>query len=356
MHEGDLQTEQALPRLGVDQLRAGRRELRNRRADVVHLVGDVVHPGAPFRQEPPDGRVLPERGEELDPVVAHADRRRLDALLLDAGSMLEPAAEQPLVRLHRLVEVRHGNADVMDASSVHRCDAIRASVQGGSMGRRLPLALLLLAATLAGCGGSGSNGEASKSASTILADARRAALAADSVRVAGTIRDAGQAIGLDLTVAKGNGGGTMTIQGSKVDVVRVGDTAYIRARADFYSRVGATPAAGRLLAGKWLKLPTSTPNFAQLVQFTDLNAFVTQALKSDGTVTKGAEKTVGGQKAIELKSSRGGSLFVAASGKPYPIEFVGGGTASGTVTLSDWGSAKAPSAPKNAIDINALGK
>jgi hypothetical protein len=234
--------------------------------------------------------------------------------------------------------------------------AVRASVLGSSMGRRLPLALLFLAGTLAGCGGSGSNGEASKSASAILADARRAALAADSVRVSGTIRDAGQTIGLDLSIAKGDGGGTMTIQGSKVDVVRVGSTAYVRAGADFYRQVGAGSAAGRLLAGKWLKVPTSTPNFAQLVELTDLHTFVAQALKPEGTVTKDAEKTVAGQKAIELKSSRGGSLFIATRGKPYPVEFVGGGTSSGTVTLSDWGAAKAPSAPKNAIDINALGR
>jgi hypothetical protein len=227
------------------------------------------------------------------------------------------------------------------------------------MGRRLPLALLLPAVALAGCGGgSGSNGEASKSAPAILADARQAALSADSVRVSGTIHDAGQTIGLDLSITKGDGGGTMTIQGSKVDVVRIGNTAYIRAGADFYRKVGAGAAAGGLLAGKWLKLPTSTPNFAQLVELTDLHAFVAQALKPDGTVTKGDEKTVDGQKAIELKSSKGGSLFVATTGKPYPIEFVGGGgsTSSGKVTLSEWGAAKAPTAPTSSIDINKLGK
>lgn len=225
------------------------------------------------------------------------------------------------------------------------------------MGRRLPLVLLLLpAAALGGCGGSGSNGEASKSASAILADARQAALAADSVRISGTIHDAGQTIALDLSLTNGDGGGTMTIQGSKVGVIRAGNTAYIRAGADFYSKVGAGAAAGQLLAGKWLKLPTSTPNFAQLIELTDLHAFVAQALNAPGTVTKGAEKTVDGQKAIELKSSKGGSLFVATSGKPYPVEFVGSGTSSGTVTLSDWGTTKAPSAPKNSIDINALGK
>lgn len=226
------------------------------------------------------------------------------------------------------------------------------------MGRRLPLALLLsLVAILAGCGGSGSSGEASKSVSEILADARQAALSAESVHISGTIHDAGQTIGLDLTLGKGDGGGTMTIQGSKVDVIRVGNTAYLRAGAPFYQQVGAGAAAGRLLAGKWLKLPTSTPNFRQLVELTDLHAFVSQALKPNGTVTKGDEKSVDGQKAIELKSSKGGSLLVATTGTPYPLEFVGGnGTSSGTVKLTDWGTAKAPGAPKNAIDIGALGK
>src|SRR5689334_15474527 len=148
----------------------------------------------------------------------------------------------------------------------------RCSVPGGSMGRRLPLALLLLlAATLAGCGGSGSNGESSKSAAAILADARQAALAADSVRVSGTIHDVGQTIGLDLSITKGDGGGTMTIRGSKVDVIRAGNTAYIRAGADFYKQVGAGSAAGRLLAGKWLKVPSSNPDFSPLVELTDLN-------------------------------------------------------------------------------------
>lgn len=123
MHEGDLQTEQALPGLGVDQLRAGRLQLRERGGDVVYLVGDVMHPGAPLCEEPADRRVLREGGQELDPVVPHPHRRGLDPLCLDPGAVLEPAPEQALVGLHRLVEVRHRNADVVDAASVHGRDA-----------------------------------------------------------------------------------------------------------------------------------------------------------------------------------------------------------------------------------------
>jgi hypothetical protein len=353
MHEGDLQAEQALPRLGVDQLDSRRCQLGERHGDVVDLVGDVVHPRPPFREKSADRRVIAERGEELDPAVADAHRRRLDPLLLDAGPVLEPAAEQPLVRLHRLVEVRHGDANVVDAASDHGRDA---SVRV-SMGRRFRLALLLLAASLAaGCGGSSSNGEASKSPSAILADARQAALAADSVRIVGSVRNAGEAISLDLSVAQRSGGGTMTLDGSRVEFVRAGNAAYIRAGAAFYRRFGAGAAPVKLLADRWVKVPVTTPNFAELVSLTDLYSFVTQSLSTKGKVMKGAVKTVDGQKAIELRSSHGGSLYIAANGKPYPIEFTSRVAPAGTVRLSEWDSAKAPAAPKNAIDINKLGK
>jgi hypothetical protein len=219
------------------------------------------------------------------------------------------------------------------------------------------IVLLAAAAVLqAGCGGSGSgSSEASKSASAILADARQAARTAGSVRVAGTIHDSGQTIGLDLRITPKGGGGTMTIQGSKVDIIRSGASVYIRAPASFYEKVGAGKAAGQLLDGKWLKAPASTPDFRDLSQLTDLNQFTAQALKPEGTVEKGKEATVDGQKAIELKDSKGGSLFVATKGKPYPVEFEGSGSSGGKVTLTDWGKSVDAKAPKSAIDISQLG-
>jgi hypothetical protein len=39
--------------------------------------------------------------------------------------MLEPSAEDPLVRRHRLVEVFDRNAEVMDPASLHAGDATR---------------------------------------------------------------------------------------------------------------------------------------------------------------------------------------------------------------------------------------
>src|SRR5262249_56294584 len=100
------------------------------------------------------------------------------------------------------------------------------------MGRRLlPLTFLLAVTALAGCGGSRSSDEASKDVSAIVADARQAALAAQSVRIVGKVHNARQTISLDLSLAQNRGGGTVTLNGAKADVIRVGKTAYIRADA-----------------------------------------------------------------------------------------------------------------------------
>src|SRR4051794_32225692 len=109
VHECDLQPEHAPPRLRVDQLDTLFRELGECRRDIVHLVGDVVHARPALGEEPPDRRVVAERREQLDPASAEAQRRRLDALVLDPFPVLEAAAEQPLVRIHGGVEVLDGD-------------------------------------------------------------------------------------------------------------------------------------------------------------------------------------------------------------------------------------------------------
>ncbi|HZS23749.1 MAG TPA: hypothetical protein VFA30_02065 [Gaiellaceae bacterium] len=219
-------------------------------------------------------------------------------------------------------------------------------------------ALLLLAVTtaaLAGCGGgSSSNGEASKSPAQILADAKQAAHDAGSVRISGTIHDSGQTIGVDLSLTSAASGGSLTLHGSKVDIVRVGRTVYIRGGAAFYKSVGAG-TAGSLLAGKWLKAPTTAQDFSSLAALTQLDAFLTQVLKPSGKISKGGESTVDGQKTIQLKDGQGGSLFVATTGKPYPVELSGSSGRQGELKLTDWGAATAPTAPKHAIDISKLG-
>src|SRR5690242_19093342 len=70
MDERDLEPEQPAPRAFVDQFRALRGQLVERGADVVDLVGHVVHAGPALGEELPDRRVVAERGEQLDAVGA----------------------------------------------------------------------------------------------------------------------------------------------------------------------------------------------------------------------------------------------------------------------------------------------
>jgi len=119
MHEGDLQAEHPAPGLGVDQLGAALLEVAEDDPDVLDLVGDVVHAGASAGEELADRRVVPERGEQLDPTPSDPDRRGLDSLLLDASPMLEPAAEEALVRRDGLVEVEDRDPHMMDPARIH---------------------------------------------------------------------------------------------------------------------------------------------------------------------------------------------------------------------------------------------
>lgn len=126
MHERDLQAEQAPPRLLVDQLRTFGGQPLERTDDVVDLVRDVMHPRAPLREELADRRIAAERREQLDPALPEPHRRRFDALVLDPFPMLEPTAEEALVRRDSGIEVLDGDADVMNRACLHPGDATAA--------------------------------------------------------------------------------------------------------------------------------------------------------------------------------------------------------------------------------------
>jgi hypothetical protein len=105
MDERDLEAEQTRTRVFVDQVRARTRKLGQRRIEIAHLVGDVVHPRPSLREEATDGRVFCEWLEQLDAALADPDRRRTDALILHRRAVLDLRAEKPLVRRESRVEV-----------------------------------------------------------------------------------------------------------------------------------------------------------------------------------------------------------------------------------------------------------
>jgi DNA-binding beta-propeller fold protein YncE len=74
-----------------------------------------------------------------------------------------------------------------------------------------------------------------------------------------------------------------------------------------------------------------------------------------GTLTKGASSTLGGQPVVAVTSSKGGTMYVATTGKPYPLEVSkNSGGQTGKVTFSDYNKSFTITAPANSINIEQL--
>ena len=124
MHEGHLETEEPRPGLPIDQLGARSGKLGEGHAEVLDLVGDVMHAGPALGEEPPHRGVLLQGLEQLHAAVADPERSRTHALLLHCRLMLDMRSEEALVRAQSGVEILDRDTDVMDPPRLHAGDAI----------------------------------------------------------------------------------------------------------------------------------------------------------------------------------------------------------------------------------------
>jgi hypothetical protein len=222
----------------------------------------------------------------------------------------------------------------------------------------LALAVLALAAG-AGCGssssGSADNGVAAKSPVEILNVTKTAADSASAVHVSGSLVAGGSPITLDLSLVRGKGGkGKISENGLSFELIQLNGTAYISGSAEFYKHF-AGGAAAALLQGKWLKASSTSGSLAALASLTDLQKLIDTALARRGILVKGSKTTISGQPAIPVTdTSQNGSLYVATTGQPYPIQISKNGAGGGKIAFAEWNKPIAIAAPANAVDISAL--
>jgi hypothetical protein len=217
--------------------------------------------------------------------------------------------------------------------------------------RRSAGSALAVVALLAGCGGSRANGDAEKPAAQVFADAQRAALSASSVHVHGSVLDGAKRLHVDLRLVKGSGGkGTMAEGGVSFDLVRVGRDAYLRG-SDAFLRGFAGKGGQQLLHGKWLKGPAASADLKGLLPLTDLAKLFNAAFGSHGKLRNAGETSYDGRDAIAVVDvTKGGTLYVASTGTPYPIAIVDAKEKT-AVHFDDWNKPATVTAPKGAIDI-----
>lgn len=217
------------------------------------------------------------------------------------------------------------------------------------------MAVLGVALALAACGGSGGNGVASKSPDQILNAASNAMIGAKSFRASVSGKIGGSTLDgqLDLVANKG-ASGTFTAGHGVLDLVVTGGTIYMRGNSAIWDLLTHNTAAGQLLGGRWVKASASDTSLSGVTDLAQLNFtnFTHAIRQDDGTVTKGSTSTVNGQKVIALHSSKGGTIYVATTGKPYLVSSVGGTIGSGT--FSDYGHSFSIKPPSHAINIAQL--
>jgi hypothetical protein len=210
-----------------------------------------------------------------------------------------------------------------------------------------------VAGAISACGGSSDNGVASKSPDAVVTDAKGAIGGVKSVHVSGALVSGGSPLTLDLNLVSGKGGrGEMSENGLSFQLVDVGQNVYINGSPAFWRHFGGA-AAATLFQGKWLKAPATSGNFASLTALTNLHQLLTGLLSSHGTLAKGATTTVNGQKVVAVKdTTHGGTLYVATTGKPYPVEILKTGAQGGHVSFDRFNESVSLAAPANSIDIS----
>jgi hypothetical protein len=215
------------------------------------------------------------------------------------------------------------------------------------------LALLAAGACLAGCGSdpdAGTNGEGKLSATRIHDDTVRAAKAAPSVRLSGTVISQGGTYRLDMRLRENGGIGTVTTKSSGFQLLRVDDHLFLKASSSWWrSRAGSSSAdaeAAGKLGGKYVRVPTSDSTYKQLSGFTDKDRLLDGLLTLHGSLGRGDHGTTDGIRtiAIDGDGGDGGTLEVSLEHTPYPVRLERANDA-GTLTFSDWGKAVALEEP-----------
>jgi len=214
----------------------------------------------------------------------------------------------------------------------------------------------LTLALLAGCGGAAQEGIEAKTPAQILAASQVAAEAAGSVHVAGAILNGGSPITLDLSLLAGGGAsGRLSQNGVAFEVIRTGNVIYLKGSEALYRQL-AGPSTARLLAGRWVKVPVDGKNFQSLAALTELRTLVATTFANHGVLEKGSLTTIDGQSVIAIAERGGdGTIYVATTGLPYPVQVVGGGASSGAVAFGRWNGPVPLTPPTGAIEIGALG-
>ncbi|GHJ35800.1 lipoprotein [Streptomyces sp. TS71-3] len=205
-------------------------------------------------------------------------------------------------------------------------------------------AVALAGVGLAGCGGdpdAGTNGEGKLSPQKIQNDTRKAAEAAKTVRLSGTLLSKGGTYKLDMRLTANGGMGSVTTKDGVLQLLRVGDHLYLKAGSSFWQGKGgkgdSASGVATKLSGKYVRVPKGDPAYQQLSGFTDKRVLLDGVLALHGKLGKGDHGTTDGIRTVAISGDGGdgGTLKVSLDGHPCPVRLERAGGA-GSLKFTDW--------------------
>lgn len=196
----------------------------------------------------------------------------------------------------------------------------------------------------------------------IVAAATKAGEQAGSLRMSGSIADNGRRVALNMIFERGVGyAGTMAVDSMNLAIVSVGGQVYFKyaksewitlLMKDGFSRAEAEQMA-RTVGGRWIKM--SAAENRQMSQYFGLDALLGKMESSHGVLKRESDSTVNGQRAIVVTdTTKGGSLYVAANGAPYPLMLTKTkSSGAGSIMFSDYGASVHIEAPANPLSLGS---
>ncbi|WP_324788347.1 hypothetical protein [Streptomyces sp. H51] len=203
------------------------------------------------------------------------------------------------------------------------------------------------------------NGIDNLSASEVVDAASDALRTAPSVHIAGTVSKSQLDLRMD---SAGNCQGRITEDGTNVDLIKQGSKVWLKPDHAFWVQAAGDQATQTeaLVGDRYIVTDSSDPEFSSLADACDIAGYADSMTEDNGnsTVNKGVQKDVRGVPALELVRNdpqEGRSqLYIARTGKPYPLEIHGSdqGSAAGVV-LDEYGKPLSLDVPSASESLDA---
>jgi nucleoid-associated protein YgaU len=213
-----------------------------------------------------------------------------------------------------------------------------------------PLVLVLAALALSGCGGdTKTNGLEKLSAGQVQRRAAAALESAKSAHVKGTGVFEGYPVQMDLRISGSATSGALAAEGVRFEITKIGAITYVKGSAPALRKLGASAAAARVGADRWLKLGSKQVTLWDGFSLAEL---ADQLVHDDSPVDpRVTQATLDGRQVVVLTQQNGSKLYVANTGRAYPLRGEYTGPAAARIDFTEYGTDFRITAPENAIDV-----